>query len=173
MVVFIKRGDPPMSVRQAIKRGRAHFESEKAQWEREQGMLTQSAEYTAWANQWIADNQINGANNYFNHQLAQYRAAQARLAQYRLADGKPAENIETATEQLDENGDVIMETTVIPSIPALPATIEQPVFDLDTGEQTGTEMVPNPLVEEDDAERAQAQQVIDATPQPVKDFDQE
>jgi hypothetical protein len=32
-------------------------------------------------------------------------------------------------------------------------------------------MVPNPVIVQDDAERAAAQALIDATPQEVKDFD--
>lgn len=39
-----------------------------------------------------------------------------------------------------------------------------------SNEQTGTKTVTNPLIVQDDAERAAAQAVIDATPQEVKDF---
>ena len=49
------------------------------------------------------------------------------------------------------------------------ALVEQPIYD-NEGEQTGTEMVDNPLIVQDDENRANAQAVIDATPQAVKDF---
>lgn len=179
MTVFIERGDAPMSYRQAVKRGLRHFEAEKAYWQREQGIVESDPAYLAWAAQWVADNAVNEANNLFNHHLAAYRAAQARLARYRLADGRPevTEQQQVIDEQgqpvLDgETGEPVMETVVVQAaIEPLPATIEQPVYDPETGEQTGTEMVPNPEIVSDDAERAEAQSLIDGTPQEVADFE--
>ena len=50
----------------------------------------------------------------------------------------------------------------------IPATVDVTTTDIDTGAQT-TETVRNPLIVEDEEERAAAQAVIDATPQPVID----
>ena len=47
------------------------------------------------------------------------------------------------------------------------AQVEENVYD-DEGNQTGTEMVDNPLIVKDDEERAAAQATIDATPKAVK-----
>ena len=170
MTVFVKKGDAPMCYRQAVKRGLRHFEAEKAYWEREAGLLMGSQDYIEWANQWMKDNQENAASNAFNVHLWRYRAAVARLAQYRLADGLPEETIETPTGQYDEEGNEIMDITVIPAIEPLDAQVEQPVYD-EEGNQIGTEMVDNPLIVADDQERAAAQAVVDATPQEVKNFD--
>lgn len=178
MTVFINKGDAPMSVRQAVKRGLRHFNAEKQQHEREQGIVEGSAEYTAWANQWIADNIVNAANNLFNHQLANYKAAVARLEQYLVAEGRP--EVTEMQEAFDENGmplfdeatgEPIMESVVVQSaIDPLDAQVEENVYDEETGEITGTVMVDNPAIVQDVAERTAAQQVIDSTPQEVKDF---
>jgi hypothetical protein len=68
----------------------------------------------------------------------------------------------------ETTGDPVMETIVVQAvIDPLPAQVEHAVFDETTGEQTGTEMVVNPAVVRDDAERAAAQAVIDGTPTEV------
>ena len=180
MTVFIQKGDTPMSYRQAVKRGLRHFEAEKAYWQREQGIVESDPAYLAWAAQWVADNAVNEANNLFNHQLAAYRNALERLARYRLADGRPeVTNEQQAIDEqgqpvLDgETGEPVMETVVVQTaIDPLPATIEQPVYDPETGEQTGMETVPNPEVVRDDAERDAAQFIVDSTPSDVSEFEE-
>jgi hypothetical protein len=199
MAVFIEKGAAPLSLRQATKRGMAHVAAELAQAGARKGdeellrIIPQEVlparlqavvdalghpSYDAYALGWEADNLINGANNLFNHQLAAYRAAQARLARYRLADGRP--EVTGEQEALDddgmpifddETGAPILETVVLQAaITPLPAEIERPVYDEETGAHTGTEKVPNPDIVRDDAERAQAQAVIDNTPKEVVDF---
>lgn len=199
MSVFIKKGDAPLSVRQATKRGMAHVSAELAQ----AGARTGDEEllrviphadltprlaaivqalghlsYAAYALGWEADNLTNGANNLFNHQLAAYRAAQARLARYRLADGRPeiTEELQAIDHlgqpMFDETtGEPVMETVVVQAaIGPLPAEVEQPVYDEATGEQIGTNIVPNPETVWDEAERAAAQAVVDETPAEVIEF---
>lgn len=173
-MIFIVKGDPPLTPQQATRRGERKFNAEQAQWQREQRMLLDPDGYKAWAEAWVADNVENTANNLFNHQLHAYRQAVARLARYRLADGRPEQIEAQPTGEFDENGDPVTETVITaPAIDPLPATVEQPVVDPETGEQTGVETVPNPAIVADDAERAQAQAVIDATPDEVKEFDTE
>lgn len=193
MAVFIQKGDAPLSARQAIKRGIAHVEAEMARAGARKGddellRVLPHAElpprltgvvhslghvsYAAYALGWEADNAVNKAHNIFNIQLSAYRAAQARLSRYRLADGQP--EITEEQQVLDEEGrplsdeatgEPAMEPVVVQAaIDPLPAEIEQPVFDAETGAQIGTEMMPNPAVDQDDAERAEAQAVIEATP---------
>ncbi|WP_417257341.1 hypothetical protein [Celeribacter sp.] len=166
MTVFIQKGDPPMTKRQAIKRGLRHFDAEKAQYEREAGLLTGSQAYAEWANQWLNDNVVNEANNIFNIQLAAYRAAVERLAKYRLADGRPETSREVPTGLFDEEGAEIVETVITPAIEPLEPTVER------MNEEGEAEQVPNPLIVADDAERDAAQAVIDATPEDVKAFAQ-
>jgi len=170
MTVFIQKGDAPLSYRQATKRGKRLLDAQKQQWQREQGIVENDPEYQAWAEGWIADNVVNAANNLFNHQLHAYRKATARLSQYLVADGRPELTEEQPTGEYDEEGNEITETVVVQTaIDPVEPTVEQPVYD-DEGNQTGTETVTNPLIVADEAERAEAQAVVDATPQEVKDF---
>lgn len=194
-MIFIEVGQSPLSFRQATKRGKNHMLRELGAAGARPGdmdiftAVPQSglpqrlldvlaalpgapATYADYAAGWEADNVVNGAHNLFNHRLAAYRQAVARLAQYRLADGRPEITEEWGTGEYDpETGEELTETVVVQSaIAPLPAEIEQLVYDETTGEQTGTQMVPNPRIVQDDAERAQAQAVIDATPQEVTDW---
>ncbi|MDV4144370.1 hypothetical protein [Shimia sp. FJ5] len=199
MTVFIKKGDAPLSVRQATKRGMAYVAAELAQAGARTGdeeilrVIPQEnlparlldvvkalghVSYEAFALGWEADNLVNGANNLFNHQLAAYRAAQARLARYRLADGRPevTEERQVIDEQgtplfHEATGEPLMETVVAQAaIDPIPMEIDQPLYDETTGEQTGSIMVPNPDAERDDEQRTAAQTVIDQTPAEVIQF---
>ncbi|MDP7152580.1 MAG: hypothetical protein QGI08_04285 [Paracoccaceae bacterium] len=199
MTIFIKKGDAPLDVRQATKRGMAHVAAELAQ----AGARTGDEEllrviphadltprlaavvqalghvsYQAYALGWEADNLVNGEHNLFNHQLAAYREAQSRLARYRLADGRP--EITEELQAIDDlgqpvfdetNGEPVMETVVVQAaIGPLPAEVARPIYDEVTGEQTGTEMVPNPKIVWDEAERADARAVVDEAPAEVIEF---
>lgn len=174
-MIFIQKGDAPLSVRQATKRGKAHLVREMGAAGARPGdmdILTAMdhadlpqrlldvlaalpgapASYADYAASWEADNAVNGAHNLFNHQLAAYREAVARLTRYRLADGRAEITEERATGEYDpETGDEIIETVIVR--PAI-----EPLDPLD------------PRVAQDDAERAHAQAVIDATPQEVREF---
>ncbi len=173
MTVFIHKGDAPLSIRQATTRGRRLFEAQRMQWAREQGIVTNDPTYLAWAMEWVENNRANGVNNTFNHQLAAYRAAVARLAQYRLAEGRPEITENQPTGEFDpDTGEPVMVTVVVQTaLDPLPPEVERDVYDPDTGEVTGTEIVPNPAIVDDDTARAEAGALIEMTPQEVKDFD--
>ena len=109
----------------------------------------------------------------FAKQLADYNQATSRLAQYRLADGRPeltemqptGEQVfdEATGEMVDVKAEVVVQTAIEPLEP----TVEQTVYSDDDAEgmaEPTVEVVPNPLIVADDAERAEAQAVIDATP---------
>lgn len=201
MTVFIQKGDAPLSLRQATKRGMAHVAAELAQAGARTGdeellrviphadltprlaAIVQAlghVSYQAFALGWEVDNLVNGDNNLFNHQLAAYREAKSRLARYRLADGRLeiTEERQAIDDQgqpvFDEtNGEPVLETVVVQAaIDPLPAQVDQPVYDEETGEQTGTEMVPNPEIVRDDAERTAAQAIVNSTPAEVIEFAQ-
>lgn len=159
MTVFIQIGDEPLNVRQATKRGLQIVENELFLAGARPGdrdilaamphadlpprlqavvVALGASSYADYAAGWEADNATNGAHNLLNHQLAAYRGALARLARYRLAEG---------------NGE---------DIPPLPVEIEQPILDEATGTVSGTVMVPNPAVVQDDTERAAASALIAA-----------
>jgi hypothetical protein len=199
MTVFIQKGDAPLSVRQATKRGMSFVASDLALAGARRGdeellrviphdnlparlldvvQALGHVSYEAFALGWEADNFVNGEHNLFNHQLVAYRAAQARLVRYRLAVGRA--EITAEQQALDEQGqpvfnqttgEPVMEGVVVQAVvDPLPEEIEQLVYEETTGEQTGTIMVPNPEVVRDDAERAAAQAVIDSTPVDVIAF---
>jgi hypothetical protein len=162
----LHKGAMPLTGGQFRKRVEAYLRREWHPLRREQN----AAGYAAWVESMIPT--VTQAEGYFvfNHQLAAYRKAMARLAQYKVAEGRPELTEEQPTGQYDEGGNEITETVVVQTaIDPLDAQVEQPVYD-DEGNQTGTEMVANPLIVQDEAERAEAQAVVDATPQEVKDF---
>jgi len=108
----------------------------------------------------------------FAQQVEAYKIAKARVAQYQLSVGVP-ESTQTITtgmqEWNEEAGEMqdVTETFVIAAIPALEATVEVTTHEM--GKDPVTATVANPVIVKDNEERAAAQAVIDATPQPVKD----
>ena len=113
----------------------------------------------------------------FNKQLREYVGAIERLSHYILAEGRPelTEDITVSTEEVwneetEEHDTVATTETVITqtSIGPLEPTIEVTTTDPETLESV-TETIPNPLIVSDNAERAAAQAIVDATPQEVID----
>ena len=104
----------------------------------------------------------------FNQQLAAYRVAVVRLGKYRLADGRAEQTFEEPSGEYDDEGNEIMHTWIIAGIEPLPAQVEETTYD-EEGNAT-TAMVDNPEIVRDDAERAAAQAVVDATPDEVKTY---
>ena len=170
MTIFVTKGDMPLTPVQLEKRAQAYIRRSWPSQAREKSIRTADGAFDAFMTAFSADHDVNKANNTFNWQLQDYRKAVARLAQHIVADGRPELTEEQPTGQFDEQGNEIMETVVVQTaIDPVEPTVEQPVYD-EEGNQTGTETVPNPLIVQDEAERAAAQAVIDATPQEVKDF---
>ena len=149
MTQFVTKGDAPLTAVQLHKRTQQHLEQVSPRWQRERS-LRKGGPNLAALNALMAafegDDDINKANNTFNWQLQEYGNAVARLARYRLADGRPELTEVQETGEFDsETGEPITATVVIQTaIEPLPATIEQATYDPETGEQTGTETVPNP-----------------------------
>ena len=108
-----------------------------------------------------------------DHQLKEYTKAIARLAQYIVADGREevVENQPTGEQILNEEtmemDDVMADVVTVTAIDALDATVEQTTYDEDGNPTTTT--VENPLITQDNAERADAQAIVDATPSEVVD----
>jgi hypothetical protein len=168
MAIFVTKGDSPLTEAQLEKRAQKHIAKDWPAQAREKSIRTADGEFDAFMTAFSADHDVNKANNTFNAQLADYRTATLRLSQYRLADGKPEQTFEEPSGEYDDEGNEIMHTWVQAGIDPLPAQIEQTTYD-DEGNAT-TEMVDNPLIVADDAERAAAQAVVDRTPDEVKAF---
>lgn len=170
MTVFISKGDKPLTTAQATTRGLRYYNSQLASWQREAAVLMQDPQYLAWAAQWLKDNAVNSANNQFNNDLLDYKKAIARVSRYRLADGRAEVIEQVETGELNEDFEPVTEGVVtITAIDPLEVQIEQTVIN-EAGEKAGTEMVANPLIVQDDAERAEAQAAIASTPKEVIDF---
>ena len=123
-----------------------------------------------------ADLQAAADEKQFNQQLADYRVAVARLAQYVVADGR-AEVTEMQptgdqvfNEETGEMEDVMEEVITVTAIDPVEPTVTRLVYsDDDPMAEPTEETIENPLITTDNAERAAAQAVVDATPQAVKD----
>jgi len=106
----------------------------------------------------------------FDRQLKEYKEAIVRLSRVEKATGReavPEVTEEVLVEDWDENG--VQKTTTVVVERAIPeiAPVEPTVtFTNDEGEE---QTIENPVITQDNAERAAAQAIIDATPQVVID----
>ena len=118
----------------------------------------------------------------FNRQLQDYTQAITRLAQYQVALGREevTEMQDTTEQQVDADGMPVydeegnpvyvqQEVVVVTAIEPVEATVERTVYPDDAMAEPTVETIENPLITQDNAERADAQSVVDATPQPVID----
>ena len=170
MTIFVNKGDLPLTPAQLEKRAQKWINRSWNNQARERSIRKADGEFDAFMATFSANHDVNTLNNIFNWQLLEYRKATSRLARYVLADGRPEVWEDQPTGEYDEEGNEIMESVLVQTaIDPVEPTVEQPVYD-DEGNQTGTETVTNPLIVQDEAERAAAQAVVDATPQEIKDF---
>ena len=118
----------------------------------------------------------------FNKQLQDYTTAVTRLAQYIVADGREevTEMQDTTEQQVNDEGMPVyddegnpvyvqQEVVVVTAIDPVEPTVERTVYSGEIGGEPTVETIENPLITQDNAERAEAQAVVDATPQPVID----
>ena len=111
------------------------------------------------------------STNNFNKNLHKYRKALGRLAQYQVANGRSEVIEQVPTGQSDEEGNPITEDVVTQTaIDPLDDLVEESIYD-DEGVLTGTQMVTNPLILADVAERVAAQAIVDGTQQEVINHD--
>ena len=114
------------------------------------------------------------ADKLFAQQLAAYNTATARLEQYIVADGRveltemQATGEQVFNEDTMEMDDVMHEVVVQSYIEAVEPTIEVTTYSDDIDAEPVVETVTNPLIVTDEAERAEAQGVVDGTPNEVK-----
>ena len=119
--------------------------------------------------------QTDADGTLFDRQLADYRVAVARLAQYVVADGRAEVREMQPTgeqvfnEETMEMEDVMQEVITVTAIEPVEPTVTRMVYSEDMDAEPTEETIENPLITVDNAERAAAQAVVDATPQAVKD----
>jgi len=166
MTVFVTKGDLPLTPAQLEKRTQKHIKRAWPDQAREKSIRLSDGAFDAFMTSFSADHDVNIANNTFNWQLDEYRKATARLAQYVLADGRPEVYEDQPTGDYDEDGNEVMESVLVQSaVEPLDATVEVTTYDVDGN--GATETVANPLIVEDEAERAAAQSIVDGTPDDV------
>jgi len=110
----------------------------------------------------------------FNQQLAAYRTATARLAQYIVSVGR-AEVVEsqaTGEQVWDEDTmemvDIMTDVITVTAVEPVEATVTRWVYDEDDHmAEPVEETIENPVITTDVAERADAQAVVDGTPEAV------
>ena len=125
------------------------------------------------------DLQVAADAKLFNSQANKYKTATARIAQYQLSVGREevVESLPTGeqvyNEETFEMEDVMADFVTQTAIEPLEATVEVTVYGDDLEAEPTVETIPNPLIVADDAERAEAQAVIDSTPTTVKTFVEE
>ena len=170
-MIFVTQGDKPITDSQLQKRTQAYIERDWPQWKRERAMRTDATDLNAYMDQVASDTDTNRANNTFNQQLSAYRVAVARLAQYIVADGRAEETAEVVVgeqwnDETQQMEDVTETQVTVTAIEPVEATVQQTTYDIEGNATTTT--IENPLITQDNAERATAQAVVDATPEDVR-----
>lgn len=174
-MIFINKGDATLTEAQLNKRTQAYIDRDWPEWKRERSIRVGDGLFDAYMRMVAIDTDENRANNLFNWELAQYRIATSRLSRYQLSVGRAEviESIPTGEQVADDATglmvDVMTDVVTQTAIEPLSATVESVTVDIDGNETI--EQAPNPLIVQDDTERAQAQAVIDATPKAVIDYD--
>ena len=107
----------------------------------------------------------------FAQQLMNYTQAMARLEHYIVADGREEVTEEYVTgqvfdEETEEMVDVTETRIVLSAISPVEPTVTV-LVDNRSESGTTTEVIENPLITRDNEQRAEAQAVVDSTPQAV------
>jgi hypothetical protein len=175
-MIFVNKGDKPLTANQLEKRAQKYITRTFPVQRREESIRKDDGAFNDFMTQFSADHAVNVENNTFNHQLKAYREALARLEKYVLLDGQEeVREMQPTGEQVfnEESGemeDVLEEVVVKQAIDPVEEFIEVVVYSDDPEAEPTVEQQRNPVVVQDEAEREQAQAVVDATPQAVKDF---
>jgi hypothetical protein len=120
--------------------------------------------------------QTDANSKKFNQQLSAYTTAKERLTQYQVALGRE-EVVESKPgpeqvwdEEAMEMVDVMVDIITVTAIEPVDATVTRIIYPDDVlTEEVTEETIENPLITKDKAERAEAQAIVDATPQSVID----
>jgi hypothetical protein len=173
-MIFVNKGDAPITEAQLHKRTQAYIDRDWPAWKRERSLRVGDGVFNIFMDQVALDTDINRDNNAFNGMIVDYNKAQARLAQYVLLEGREEvrEQVPTGEQVFDEETgemvDVTEEVVVQTAIDPLPEFVEVTNYD-EQGNAT-TETVRNPEVVRDEEERMAAQLVVDNTPPAVVEF---
>lgn len=175
-MIFVNKGDKPLSATQLEKRAQKYITRAFSPQAREESIRKGDDLFNNFMAEFSQDHEVNVENNTFNHQLVAYKNAVARLEKHILLDGQAeVREMQPTGEQVfnEETGemeDVLEEVVVKPEIEPVEEFVEVTVYSDDPDAEPTVEQVRNPIVIQDEEERAMAQAVIDGTPQAVKDW---
>ena len=176
-MIFVNKGDKPLTANQLEKRAQKYITRAFPLQRREESIRKDDGVFSGFMTSFSADHTVNVENNTFNHQLEAYKNAVARLEKHVLLDGQEeVKEMQPTGEQVfnEETGemeDVLEEVVVKQAIEPVDEFVEVVVYGDDPEAEPTVEQQRNPLVEQDEAEREQAQAVIDGTPEAVKTFE--
>ena len=175
-MIFVNKGDKPLTATQLEKRAQKYITRAFSPQAREESIRKEDGLFNGFMAEFSQDHGVNVENNTFNYQLVAYKNAVARLEQYVLLDGQvEVREMQPTGEQVfnEETGemeDVLQEVVVKREIEPVDEFVEVTVYSDDPEAEPTVEQQRNPVVEQDEAEREQAQAIVDGTPQAVKDF---
>ena len=175
-MIFVNKGDKPLSATQLEKRAQKYITRAFSPQAREESIRKEDGLFNSFMADFSQDHSVNVENNTFNHQLVAYKNAVARLEKHVLLDGQVEvrgmmpTGEQVFNEDTMEMEDVLEEVVVKPAIEPVEEFVEVTVYGDDLEAEPTVEQVRNPIVEQDEEERAMAQSVIDSTPQAVKDY---
>lgn len=175
-MIFVNKGDKPLTANQLEKRAQKYITRAFPLQRREESIRKDDGVFSGFMADFSANHTVNVENNTFNHQLVAYNDAVARLEKHVLLDGQAEVREMQPTggqvfnEESGEMEDVLAEVVVKREIEPLEEFVEVTVYGDDPEAEPTVEQQRNPVVIQDEAEREQAQAIIDSTPQAVKDF---
>ena len=175
-MIFVNKGDKPLTATQLEKRAQKYITRAFSPQAREESIRKEDGLFNGFMADFSADHAVNVENNTFNHELVAYKNAVARLEKHVLLDGQAEvremqpTGEQTFNEESGEMEDVLAEVVVKREIEPVEEFVEVTVYGDDPEAEPTTEQQRNPVVVQDEAEREQAQAIIDSTPQAVKDF---
>lgn len=176
-MIFVNKGDKPLTATQLEKRAQKYITRAFSPQAREESIRKDDGAFNDFMTQFSSDHAVNVENNTFNHQLVAYSNAVARLEQYVLLDGQAeVREMQPTGEQVFnedtmEMEDVLEEVVVKREIEPVEEFVEVTVYSDDPEAEPTVEQQRNPVVIQDEAEREQAQAIVDGTPEEVKTFE--
>ena len=176
-MIFVNKGDKPLTANQLEKRAQKYITRAFPLQRREESIRKDDGVFSGFMTSFSADHAVNVENNTFNHQLVAYNDAVARLEKHVLLDGQAEvremqpTGEQTFNEETGEMEDVLQEVVVKREIEPVEEFVEVTVYGDDPEAEPTVEQQRNPVVIQDEAEREQAQAIVDGTPEEVKTFE--
>ena len=175
-MIFVNKGDKPLTANQLEKRAQKYITRAFPLQAREESIRKDDGAFSGFMTAFSADHAVNAESNTFNHQLVAYNDAVARLEKHVLLDGQAEVREMQPTgeqvfnEETMEMEDVLEEVVVKPEIEPVEEFVEVTVYGDDPEAEPTVEQQRNPVVIQDEAEREQAQAIVDGASEAVKTF---